>query len=460
MPEITTRYTITRDGTNVILLFDNSQKSVVWRASTVLIQQSSLSNLITFGNDSYAFNIDWQLCDNPVASSVQEFVKKISRITRDSTERRTISNESIATPITPIVQLDFANVVNPRLINTSITGSGTIGITNSMITLQTGVTTGEALAESIRFIKYRPGRGVELRFTSLYTTGITGTQQLVGAFNERDGFAIGFNGVSFGLMHRNNFNEDWYYQNEWNFDKADGSGILPVLDKEKINLFQIDFLWYGAGIIKYSMYDPISGSSELLHTIEYTNANIVPNLNNPSLNLSYYITNGSSNSNLKIQSAVISGSIQGPTLVLGFSNSFANSVIGISTTLVNIFTLRSKNIFGVNDNKVETLFKRISMSSDGNGLPTIFVYKNATITSPTYNDIETGSSVIEADIVGTAPTGGRLVYVFTLGKTASFAENIENLDIRLEPGSTLTFSAQTASNTSTVSITTSWVEDL
>ena len=461
--DITTPFTVSRDGSNVIVTFEQNgsgQKRIVFRSETLLIEEFQNQELVAFGNTELVLNLDWTLSLAPIATDITDFIKKLSTISKDTDSRRTVTNEQISNNVNVITQLDFVNVINPRIVNTTITGSASIGITNSMINLSTGVTEGSALATSVRFIKYRPGRGVEIRFSALFCTGVLGTTQLIGAFNETDGVAFGYNGVSFGVLHRNNNVDNWIYENNWNIDKGDGTGILPVLDKQKLNLYQIEFLWYGAGQLKYSLYDPVTSINERVHEIEYANINTIPNLNNPSLNLALFVNNGSTNTDIKIFSSVLSGSIQGPVIILGFSNSFTNSVIGVSTSLVNIFTLRSKTTFGVNRNRVESLLRRISAASDGNGLPTIQLYEDATITSPSYIDIETGSSLIEVDTVGTNPTGGRLLYVFTLGSTDSFAENIESLDIRFVPGRTYTFAASTASSSSTVSIAASWVEDL
>ena len=49
---------------------------------------------------------------------------------------------------------------------------------------------------------YRPGQGIDSRFTSIFATGTSDCTQLVGIGSEDNGFFFGYNGTSFGVLRR------------------------------------------------------------------------------------------------------------------------------------------------------------------------------------------------------------------------------------------------------------------
>lgn len=109
----------------------------------------------------------------------------------------------VANP-TPIVQLQFPYAVNPRLVTNITTGSGGATVTNSLLSVSSGTTTASnALFRSARDAKYHPGQGALIRWTSLFqASGTAGTEAISGFGNEEDGFFFGYDGGTFGILHR------------------------------------------------------------------------------------------------------------------------------------------------------------------------------------------------------------------------------------------------------------------
>lgn len=86
---------------------------------------------------------------------------------------------------------------------TATTSSGTATASNSEFVLQTGTTSGaSSKIYSRRPIIYTPGIGAEARVTARFTAGIASSFQACGLFSEADGMFFGYNGTSFGIMHR------------------------------------------------------------------------------------------------------------------------------------------------------------------------------------------------------------------------------------------------------------------
>ena len=115
--------------------------------------------------------------------------------------------------------------------------------------------------------------------------------------------------------------------------------------------------------------------------------------------------------------------------------------------------------FGSSTNQVEAIIKRISIGTDGNGIVIVEVFQNASTTSPSFVDVDALSSIMETDIVGTAVTGGDLVFSTVVQKADATSQSVVDLNIRMAPGDTLSFAARTFSSTNDVTIVVNWSED-
>lgn len=105
----------------------------------------------------------------------------------------------------PVVQISFPYNVNTAYVFTRENQSGSITHANRQAVISTGAaTSSSAELRSRRPIKYLPGSGVLARFTALFTTGAANSTQIAGIGNESDGFFFGYNGTSFGVLHRKN----------------------------------------------------------------------------------------------------------------------------------------------------------------------------------------------------------------------------------------------------------------
>lgn len=118
-------------------------------------------------------------------------------------EGKTAFGEALYAEPTPIIQVDFAYDTNLNLINTYQNTSGTVTQGNRMLVVQSGAAANSfAEARTKRILKYNPGQGSMARFTALFTTGVANSTQIAGIGNESDGFFFGYNGTSFGILHR------------------------------------------------------------------------------------------------------------------------------------------------------------------------------------------------------------------------------------------------------------------
>jgi len=104
--------------------------------------------------------------------------------------------------LTPIFQGDFSYSVNPTVWNVW-TNKGTVTSELSRGKFSTGAAANQSAGVTSQIpVKYYPGQGVAARFTGAFTTGVTGSEQTIGLGDVSDGFFFGYNGPTFGILHR------------------------------------------------------------------------------------------------------------------------------------------------------------------------------------------------------------------------------------------------------------------
>lgn len=110
--------------------------------------------------------------------------------------------DSLASQLKPIVSMKATYGLLDNVETFTATG-GSVTVADGMFVLQTGTSVGGyGVAWSRQPIVYQPGVGVEARGTVGFTTPVANSLQLFGLFSSVDGMFFGYNGTSFGVMHR------------------------------------------------------------------------------------------------------------------------------------------------------------------------------------------------------------------------------------------------------------------
>jgi hypothetical protein len=381
------------------------------------------------------------------------------------TPRSAFGEQEVTNP-TPIVQVDFIYNINTDMIDTNLTGTGSVTQANAMAVVATGASASSS-AELLtkRYIKYRPGQGCHIRGTALFTSGVAGSIQLFGAGDSVDGLFFGYNGTSFGILHRNDSVNTWIPQASWNGDLMDGSGdganpSGQTLDPTKGNVFEIQFQWLGFGAIRYAVEDAVTGNFITVHTIEYANNYTKPSLGNPSFPICWFVENTSNTSDVVVKGASCAGEVEGEIRYLGPTNSISNTKTGVGTSFTNIITIRNKSTFVSQTNRTPINILKYGVAVDGTKNCVFELIKNTTLGgTPSYTDISTNTSVIEYDTAGTTITGGSIIDDAVLTKNGSLKESPKVFDIFLDPGDTLTLAVRTTGGSTEASCSVRWVED-
>lgn len=116
---------------------------------------------------------------------------------------KTAFGESLVGELEHEVALNFVYSINPETVIVHENQAGTVVSANSLANISTGASANSsAQLFSKDIIRYQPGMGVRARFTALFTAGAAGSTQIIGMGNSCNGFFFGYNGTSFGTLHR------------------------------------------------------------------------------------------------------------------------------------------------------------------------------------------------------------------------------------------------------------------
>ena len=162
--------------------------------------------------------------------------------------------------------------------------------TGAMAHLQTSTgTTGIAKLSSIEPLRYIPGHEAYAYFTTIFTTGVANSTQWAGVFDSVDGFAVGYNGTTFSILHRIDSSDSTVAQSSFNIDRLDGTGPSRItLDSTKMNIFRISYGWLGTAPITFEICRK-DGQWFPFHMIQRANEESVPSIYNPVLPLTMEI---------------------------------------------------------------------------------------------------------------------------------------------------------------------------
>jgi hypothetical protein len=363
---------------------------------------------------------------------------------------------------TTIISQQFPYNINARVVTTTTANGGTVTQADSQAVLSTSAAAnGSAKMVTNSIMKYQPGTGSVVRFTAAFTTGVANNTQTVGYGDDNDGFFIGYNGASFGIMRRQDGSDTWTALTASNIDHLDGAADANnpsaiTLDPTKGNVYQIKLQWLGYGAITFSVEDENTGEFEPFHVIKYANNFVVPSIYAPALPILWETTNTTNATDIVIKSASAMAALEGRRVFNG--PTFLEQETGV--TAVHVFSIRNDatNVLGgTNTNRHSIFIKGFSVVNDGTSTTTYSLEINSVITTPTWAKVSTNESIVSKDTAGTLGTAGDLVASFSVAKNTGVTENLFSERIELRPGDTLSVRA---SNTNSTDCSVSWVEDI
>jgi hypothetical protein len=377
---------------------------------------------------------------------------------------------------TPLIQGDFVYGINTQTGVTSVVGTGVADTNAARLRLQTGTgATGAATFMSRKSAKYRAGQGVTGRFTKVFTAGAASSQQIAGFGSTSNGYFFGYNGVDYGILHRNAGADTWVAQGSWNGDKCNGTGASGfTINPAFGNVYQIRYPYLGYGVITFWVLNPAIGRWLLAHMIQYPNTTATTQLSNPNLNYFDQVLNTGNTTNIisyaGSYAALLSGS---RSFTANPKWAFDNNKTGI-TAETNLFSLRNATTYNGVENKGMLRLNSLSFAVTANTANLLAVCRlrigatlggtatYATINGTTADNgvtITAGNSIASANTVHTTATGGTYIFNLSVSGQSNSVVDLAPFDLYFSPGEILTVSGFATASAS-ISASLNWSEDL
>lgn len=330
-------------------------------------------------------------------------------------------NELMVAQRTPVIELKSVYGLSDLRDIVETTDSGTV--TNDTVEYQLSVTTGAndtATLDSAERGRYMPGyagqAGIGVRIPEP-----AATDQVFrwGLFDDENGAFYGQN-VTDGIFVaiRRSGTDTIITQTSWNVDPLDGSGPSGLtLDLSLGNIFQINFTWYGYGIIEFNIViqNPSNLAQEVITVHRYRPANET-SFADPNLPLRAQIVNSGVTAARNIFVGGRQYSIIGkfdPT----FRITSERRTVSVNATGVPVVSFQRKAVFpagSARPNSVSVTLEGIDIvtNSDvffqvilGGTLDTAFVnFPTAT------TDIPVNETALMVNSTATTITGGEVVF--------------------------------------------------
>jgi len=258
----------------------------------------------------------------------------------------------------------------------------------------------------------------------------------------------------------------WTPQADFNFDTLDGNGPSKVtIDPTKLNVFQINFRWLGAGEIRYAIENPINGDMIYFHHEHYSNRNEDVHIDNPSLKIGYVAASlGGTGTDVVVEGGSMMGAIEGVITTTKFPTAtFRESDTNLTAdTWHHVLTVSNNLVFRGKINTREILLKNINSAFSGTGPVTVALLLNATglATTREFVSLNEYSSVSSSNTTSVVTLGDqRLMYIFDVEAGGSGSQVLEDLRIAIPPSNQLSVLIRSPQQITRNAISMSWVED-
>jgi len=256
---------------------------------------------------------------------------------------------------------------------------------------------------------------------------------------------------------------------DFNIDPLNGTGPSGMdLSPDKLNVYQINFRWLGAGEIRFAIENSINGDVVFFHHYHYSNRYTTPHLNNPSFKVGYIAAaTGGASSNVSVRGASMMAAIEGVVVPAGTPVAVASDATGTSfnsDVLHHILSIRSNLIFKNKINLRATRLKHLNVAATSVKPVLIYLLLNPTSFTGTFNWglIGTGSdsSVVYSNASGDFTIASEVpLATFVMPPNGTIDIDLENLAISLPPNSIVSMAAISGGNITNLAASIVWLEE-
>lgn len=162
--------------------------------------------------------------------------------------------------------------------------------------------------------------------------------------------------------------EDWTYQADFNIDKLDGTGPSGItIDPTKMNVFQIQYRWLGAGVIRFACENPVTGTMMLFHELHWVNERTKPWTHNPNFKVTYVAYNIGALTACVVKGSSMMAAVEGHIEKNDYTRSFSTKKSSLtSNTVHQLFAIRNPTTQSGKINTREIVLQDVSIAFQGN----------------------------------------------------------------------------------------------
>lgn len=367
----------------------------------------------------------------------------------------------------------FQYTKDPQIWDEQITGTASAEFDSVRgVEMTVGGSAGdEVIRQTRNVIEYIPGRQNEITQVVKFGTPQEGIRRRVGLFNENNGFFFENDGLEYYVCIRKTNSEGVTQdtrvaRKDWNVDRLDGTGPSGIVaDSQAIQMFDIEYEWYGAGIVEFKWI--IDNNAYPIHQFYHGNRATEPFVNTPFLPVRLELTNvsGTSGTHTFYQNStsVLAEGARGP---LGREENVSTPFTGVATGAARVLRpvlsirLRADRLQGV---ALPLEFLAASLDNT----PLYYqVRRDVTLTGADWQNVPGEQSFCEYDYTATAYTGGEPIQTGYISSTNQGQTKIFPGETILQLGrndmgttaQTFTILAATAQSNKSVFASLSWVE--
>ena len=228
-------------------------------------------------------------------------------------------------------------------------------------------------------------------------------------------------------------------QDQWN----GSSDLVTTLDPLNMNMYQIEYSWYGSGNIQISAYNGFTRKYDILHQFYFANQQTETSLSNPNLYITYFAE------------SVTSTTVLSPKFIGTFGAFIGNIRAGVlpkysvvsdknmsSAVETNLLVVRIRNNWNGIDVKAPSNLRRIYYINEASRTAIFRIYLDptavgaGTTTNYTdYNFVDETHGLLIVDTTSTTITGGFLVYTIIVGPSSSESTEFQINEFTIEQDS-------------------------
>lgn len=296
------------------------------------------------------------------------------------------------------------------------------------------------------------GPGAMTEYLGIFNGDVTaGTIDNAYAFGYGDPTLSESSRDSFGIIYFNKGFRTFIPRTSWNGDKANGTGILPDMDWEKLNIYQIEPQHIGGGNVIFKIMNPGTSNFVIVHTIRFANTLSVTEISARSMGFFMYME--SEPGLIPIDNLNTVGcdqfSIWGQKQPRIIYDRFSILNLKTLSTISNVFSVRNPLTVLGSPNYESIQIDLMTIASDGTKSADACIFKNSDLQAPTWVQPYPTRSIIEMDTVGihNGLGTGDLLYAFGFAKVSELMVDLSPYDIIIHPGDYVVFTARSAAST-------------